>query len=63
MLQRRRFESYAEREIAASAYNDGRYWVAARHFSRALLIFPWIRIAQLRSLIRRVFHDALRTSA
>lgn len=63
LLQRRRFESYAEREIAASAYNDGRYWVAAKHFGHALVIFPWIRIAQLRSLIRRVFHDALRMSA
>jgi hypothetical protein len=63
VLQRRRFESYAEREIAASAYNDGRYWVAAGHFAQALLIFPWIRLAQLQRLIRRVFHDALRVSA
>lgn len=63
VLQRRRFESYAEREIAASAYNDGRYWVAAGHLAQALLIFPWIRLAQLRRLIRRVFHDALRVSA
>ena len=63
VLQRRRFESYAEREIAASAYNDGRYWIAAGHFGQALLIFPWIRLAQLRRLIRRVFHDALRVSA
>lgn len=62
VLQRRRFESYAEREIAASAYNDRRYWVAAGHFSHALLIFPWIRLAQLRRLIRRVFHDALKMS-
>jgi len=61
-LQRRRFESYAEREIAASAYNDGRYWIAAGHFGQALLIFPWVRVAQLRRLIRRVFHDALRMS-
>jgi hypothetical protein len=63
VLQRRRFESYVEREIAASAYNDGRYWNAARHFGQALLIFPWIRVAQLRRLIRRVFHDALGVSA
>jgi hypothetical protein len=63
LLQRRRFESYAEREIAASAYNDGRYWTAAGHFGQALLIFPWIRVAQLRRLVRRVFHDTLRMSA
>jgi glycosyltransferase involved in cell wall biosynthesis len=62
LMQRRRFESYAEREIAASAYNDGRYWIAAGHFGQALLIFPWIRVAQLRRLIRRVFHDTLRMS-
>ena len=63
LIHRRRFESYVEREVAASAYNDGRYWVAAKHFGQALVIFPWIRVAQLRSLIRRVFHDALRMSA
>ena len=51
-FERRQFRSYVRREVAASAYNDGRYTLAVRHFARALIIFPWMRVSQLRRLIR-----------
>jgi hypothetical protein len=57
---RQRFRSYVEREVAASAYNDARYRLAVRHFARALLIFPWVRLSQLSRLVRRVLNDALK---
>ena len=57
---RRRFRSYVEREVAASAYNDGRQRLAVVHFARSLLIFPWVRFSQLSRLLRRVLSDALK---
>ena len=62
-IERRRFRSYVEREVAASAYNDGRYRLAVRHLARSLTIFPWVRFSQLRRLVHRVSMDAQRSSA
>ena len=60
---RLRLRSYVWREVAASAYNDGRYWLALRHLAGALIIFPSVRYAQLKRLVSRVFRDGFEALA
>ena len=62
-VERLRFKSYVWREVAASAYNDGRYWLALRHFAGSLVIFPWVRFSQLKRLVRRMIKDGTRALA
>ena len=61
--ERMRFRSYLWREVAASAYNDGRHLLALRHLAGALITFPWLRFSQLKRLVGRVARDSCKVFA